>query len=265
MSEPSNPWQVVEEWLPGNDEPERPQMNLATVSVTGEPDARTVLLSEYDSQGFYFHTDALSRKAAAIVANPAVALTFLWPGFTKQLVVQGRAAVAPADEIAAAYRARSPFLQQLAWQNTFEFAQYPDDERRDRWAAFTAAHTDGSAQPFFVQLSQKERQISYNRAGTQKDYMLRNTNELLGAEGVDGVKTGRTARAGDCLILSAQREAEVIKNGPTSATVIPRHLIVVLLGSPDRFVEGRGLLAQGWQLYEQWAAGGRMVDPKKVL
>jgi len=142
MSEPSNPWQLVDEWLPGNDEPERPQMNLATVSVTGEPDARTVLLSEYDSQGFYFHTDALSRKAAAIVANPAVALTFLWPGFTKQLVVQGRAAVAPADEIAAAYRARSPFLQQLAWQNTFEFAQYPDDERRDRWAAFTAEHTD---------------------------------------------------------------------------------------------------------------------------
>ena len=151
MSEPSNPWQVVEEWLPGNDEPERPQMNLSTVSVTGEPDARTVLLSEYDSQGFYFHTDALSRKAAAIVANPAVALTFLWPGFTKQLVVQGRAAIAPADEISAAYRARSPFLQQLAWQNTFEFAQYPDDERRHRWAAFTAEHAIGSAQPVFPQ------------------------------------------------------------------------------------------------------------------
>jgi len=65
--------------------------------------------------------------------------------------VQGRAEVAPADEIAAAYRARSPFLQQLAWQNTFEFAQYPDDERRDRWAAFTAAHTDGSSRPVFSQ------------------------------------------------------------------------------------------------------------------
>ena len=151
MSEPSTPWQTVEEWLPGNDEPERPQMNLSTVSVTGEPDARTVLLSEFDSQGFYFHTDALSRKAAAIVANPAVALTFLWPGFTKQLVVQGRAEVASAEEIAAAYRARSPFLQQLAWQNTFEFAQYSDEERRDRWAAFTAEHSENASAPMFPQ------------------------------------------------------------------------------------------------------------------
>ncbi|MHC5795417.1 pyridoxine/pyridoxamine 5'-phosphate oxidase [Lacisediminihabitans sp. FW035] len=150
MNEPSSPWQVIEQWLPANDEVERPQMNLATVSITGEPDARTVLLSEYDSSGFYFHTDALSRKAAAIVANPAVALTFLWPGFTRQLVVQGRAEVAPAEEISAAYRARSPFLQQLAWQNTFEFAQYPDEERRARWAAFTAEHSDG-ATPVFPQ------------------------------------------------------------------------------------------------------------------
>ena len=68
--------------------------------------------------------------------------------------------------------------------------------------------------------------------------MLRNTNELLGTNGVEGVKTGRTARAGDCLILSAQRKAEVIKHSETSATVIPRHLIVVLLGSTNRFAEG---------------------------
>jgi D-alanyl-D-alanine carboxypeptidase (penicillin-binding protein 5/6) len=118
---------------------------------------------------------------------------------------------------------------------------------------------------FRFYVSQKERQISFNRAGQRNDYKLRNTNELLGANGVEGVKTGRTARAGDCLILSAQQKPEVIQQSPTSATVIQRHLIVVLLGSSDRFGEGSQLLATGWQLYDQWAAAGRLVNPKKAL
>ena len=116
---------------------------------------------------------------------------------------------------------------------------------------------------FRFYVSQKERQISFNRAGKRQDYKLRNTNELLGTNGVEGVKTGRTARAGDCLILFAQQKAEVIEHGPTSATVIPRQLIIVLLGSADRFGEGNQLLSTGWQLYDQWAAGGRSLNPKK--
>jgi serine-type D-Ala-D-Ala carboxypeptidase (penicillin-binding protein 5/6) len=117
---------------------------------------------------------------------------------------------------------------------------------------------------FRFYVSQKERQITFNRGGKKHDYILRNTNELLGLNGVDGVKTGRTARAGDCLILSASRESQVIQEGPRTA-VIPRHLIIVILGSTDRFGEGAQLLARGWQLYDQWAAGGRMVNPKKTL
>jgi D-alanyl-D-alanine carboxypeptidase (penicillin-binding protein 5/6) len=117
---------------------------------------------------------------------------------------------------------------------------------------------------FRFYVSQKERQISFNRGGKKIGYMLRNTNELLGNNGVDGVKTGRTARAGDCLILSANRESQVIKEGPKTA-VIPRRLIIVILGSTNRFGEGAQLLARGWQLYDQWAAGGRLVDPNKTL
>ena len=118
---------------------------------------------------------------------------------------------------------------------------------------------------FRFYVSQKERQISFTRGGTRQDYMLRNTNELLGTDGVEGVKTGRTARAGDCLILSAQRKADVIKHSETSATVLPRHLIVVMLGSPNRFAEGAQLLNTGWALHEQWSAAGRPVEPKKTL
>src|SRR5213082_822627 len=48
---------------------------------------------------------------------------------------------------------------------------------------------------FRFYVSQKERQISFNRQGQQLNYMLRNTNELLGKNGIDGVKTGRSTRA----------------------------------------------------------------------
>ena len=115
---------------------------------------------------------------------------------------------------------------------------------------------------FYV--SQKERQISFDRAGHKLNYVLRNTNELLGKMGIDGVKTGRSSRSGDCLILYANREAEVVRQGQME-TVYPRHLMVVLLGSTDRFGEGAALLQRGWQLYDQWAAGGRVADSKKML
>ncbi|MDQ6621976.1 MAG: hypothetical protein M3Y86_00625, partial [Verrucomicrobiota bacterium] len=118
---------------------------------------------------------------------------------------------------------------------------------------------------FRFYVAQKERQISFERGGSKKQYMLRNTNELLGQMGVDGVKTGKTARAGDCLILSVAREPEVVKHGESNTTVTPRSLVIVILGSANRFEEGRQLIAMGWQLYDQWAAQGRMVDPKKLL
>jgi pyridoxamine 5'-phosphate oxidase len=141
-------WQLLSEWLPANSEPDRPQITLSTVSVIdGGADARTVLMSEFDELGFYFHTDALSRKVADIAANPVVAITVLWPGFTRQLVIRGSAEVAPDEKIAAAYAARSPYLKQLAWQNSAEFAQLPIEQRREQWAAFAEEHSTGFEQP----------------------------------------------------------------------------------------------------------------------
>ena len=117
---------------------------------------------------------------------------------------------------------------------------------------------------FRFYVSQKERQISFDRAGHRLNYMLRNTNELLGKMGIDGVKTGTSARSGQCVILYANRESEVVRQGQME-TVYPRHLMVVLLGSTNRFNEGAALLQRGWQLYDQWAATGRLADPKKML
>lgn len=143
---PDEAWALLVDWLPSNDDPERPQITLSTVDPSGDPDARTVLLSEFDRDGFSFHTDRSSRKARDIAVNSAVALTVLWPGFTHQLVVRGRATVAADSSIAAAYTKRSPYLQQLAWLNSHDFAALPREERVEQWAAFEAAHPDGFEQ-----------------------------------------------------------------------------------------------------------------------
>ena len=141
-------------------------------------------------------------------------------------------------------------------ERSMPYSTASDLGRLSRYAVNKAA--------FRFYVSQKERQISFGRGEQKKGYQLRNTNELLGMNGVDGVKTGRTARAGDCLILSAHRESQILKQGERTA-VIPRHLIVIMLGSANRFAEGAQLLARGWQLHDQWVAGGRMVDPNKTL
>ncbi|RKR76004.1 pyridoxamine 5'-phosphate oxidase [Frondihabitans australicus] len=144
---PDEAWALLQAWLPSNDAPDRPLMTLSTITPAGRPDARAVLLTEYDEQGLYFHTDSGSAKVAQLAAEPHVALTLLWPELPRQLVVRGVAAIAPPDESAWAYRARSPYLQQLAWQNTPAFAELPDSVRREQWAEFAAAHPDGFEQP----------------------------------------------------------------------------------------------------------------------
>ena len=136
----ADPWLLLAAWLPGNAEPDRPQVTLSTVSPSDRADARTVLLTEWDELGFYFHTDSRSRKATDIARNSAVALTFLWPSFTRQLTVQGDASIAPRAELDAAYAARSPYLQQLAWQNSAEFAVLPHETRRAEWGSFELPH-----------------------------------------------------------------------------------------------------------------------------
>ena len=111
-----------------------------------------------------------------------------------------------------------------------------------------------SAFRFYV--SQKERKITFTAAAGEQTYMLRNTNELLGVNDIDGVKTGTTRKAGQCVVISAAKAPESVQKG-TTFQITPRRLNVVVLGSNDRFNEASGLLARGWRLYESWAAAGR--------
>jgi D-alanyl-D-alanine carboxypeptidase len=119
------------------------------------------------------------------------------------------------------------------------------------------------ANPAFVfYVSQKERRISIEKAdGTKSGYQLANTNQLLGRNSIDGIKTGTTKLAGECLAISAAKAPESIKQGD-QFFVTPRRLEVVVLGSTNRFAEAQNLLQRGWTAHEAWVAAGRPETPR---
>jgi len=111
---------------------------------------------------------------------------------------------------------------------------------------------------FRFYVSQKDRRITMLHAGgEQSEYLLQNTNELLGIDAIDGVKTGTTRRAGQCVIISAARTPESKQVGENQFDITPRRLFVVVLGSDARFQLASVLLRNGWAKYEAWAAAGR--------
>jgi pyridoxamine 5'-phosphate oxidase len=141
------PLALLRAWLPPNEAEERPQIQVATVDEQGRPNIRTVLLSEWDERGFVFHTDSASRKAEELGRHPGAAMTVLWPGFTRQLVVRGVVEVVDQEALRRAFARRSPYLKQLAWQNTTALAQRSLEERRTTWSRFTAEHDVESLAP----------------------------------------------------------------------------------------------------------------------
>lgn len=110
---------------------------------------------------------------------------------------------------------------------------------------------------FAFYTSQKERKISWKTAtGESPTFLLRNTNELVGTSGIDGVKTGTTRKAGACVVISAAQRPDSKQVGEQHV-IVPRRLTVVVLGAPSRFSVAKSLLARGWVLLDQWAQAGR--------
>lgn len=115
---------------------------------------------------------------------------------------------------------------------------------------------------FFVK--QKSRKISFQQAGRTLGFQVENTNKLLGKDDINGIKTGMTARAGQCLATSSEKKALVKKLPDGRSILTPRRLICVVLDSPDRFARTTALVPQGWAAYEKWRNEGAVIaDPAR--
>jgi len=90
-------------------------MTLATVSATGQPSVRTVLLKTFDQTGFIFFTNYNSQKAQQIAENPQVALLFPWTELERQIEITGYAEKISTAESRAYFSSRPKGSQLGAW------------------------------------------------------------------------------------------------------------------------------------------------------
>ena len=91
-------------------------LTLSTVSATGQPSSRVVLLKGLpDEAGFLFYTNYESRKGQELGTHPLAAMNFFWPGLERQVRIEGRVEKAP-EALSTEYFQSRPRSSQLgAW------------------------------------------------------------------------------------------------------------------------------------------------------
>ncbi len=90
-------------------------MTLATVSASGAPTARVVLLKGVDGGGFVFYTNYQSRKGRELAALPQACLVFLWSELERQVRIEGAVGKVAAPDSDAYYASRPLGARLSAW------------------------------------------------------------------------------------------------------------------------------------------------------
>lgn len=106
---------------------------------------------------------------------------------------------------------------------------------------------------FVFIVSQPSRKIGVKTASGNKMYQIRNTNPLLKDSGVDGIKTGSSVAAGPCAMIGVQRPT-VRAYDPLLGreAAYPQRMIVVVLGTKERYTLSRELIREGWREFDAW-------------
>jgi len=97
------------------DIPDASAMTIATVSSSGKPTQRTVLLKIFDEEGFVFFTNYSSQKSQQIGENPNVSLLFPWTELERQVEINGQATKISTAESLKYFLSRPRGSQLGAW------------------------------------------------------------------------------------------------------------------------------------------------------
>lgn len=115
---PANPFQLFERWFKDATDGEVLEPNamvIATVTESGTPAARVVLLKQVREQGFVFYTNYESRKGQELASNPKAAAVFNWLALQRQVRIEGQVEKAPPQMSTDYFHSRPKKSQIGAW------------------------------------------------------------------------------------------------------------------------------------------------------
>jgi pyridoxamine 5'-phosphate oxidase len=90
-------------------------VSLATASSDGRVSVRTVLLKDYNDEGFFFYTNYKSRKGLQLSSNPRAALLFYWPESARQVRLEGITEKISEEDSDSYFKTRPRESQLSAW------------------------------------------------------------------------------------------------------------------------------------------------------
>ena len=122
-------------------------MVLATVSASGRPRARTVLLKHHDSGGFTFYTNRTSRKGTDLAEVPRASLAFPWYSMHRQVIVEGSVSALSVEESEPYFHSRPRGSQLGAWASRQSTVIGSRAELEDRYAELERRWPDGMDVP----------------------------------------------------------------------------------------------------------------------
>ena len=88
---------------------------VSTVSKSGKPSTRMVLLKGFDRDGFVFFTNYQSQKGREVEGKAVASLLFFWPQLSRQVRIEGRAKKVSAKESDQYFQSRPRGAQLSTW------------------------------------------------------------------------------------------------------------------------------------------------------
>lgn len=139
----AHPMQQFEKWITEASENEGPDytaFTLATHGVHGFPQARIVLLKDFDKRGLTFYTNYDSDKGKEIEHSARVGANFYWSKLERQVRIHGDILKVDQSESEEYFRSRPKASQIGAWTSDQSRTIESRSELDDRFTELSAKY-----------------------------------------------------------------------------------------------------------------------------